>query len=162
MKRIIYGLVFALGASSFSANAQTKTTGDQTVACAVILCLSAAATGRPSECVPPIQRFLSIALRTPWKTLQARQGFLKLCPAATETQVQRLSTGTGVSYSSNPTTREEIVSELAALREELATVKNTNDSYTSFLVSSLNDRISELQSKLEALNDAPNDKGIYK
>lgn len=161
MKRIIYGLVFALGISHFSANAQTKTTGDQTVACAVILCFSAAATGRPSECVPPIQRFLSIALRTPWKTLQARQGFLRMCPAATESQVQKFSTGSSLSYSGTPTTRDEIINELATLRSELASVQATNDTYTSFLVSNLNDRISELQDKLDAMNEQ-NDKGIHK
>lgn len=161
MKKIIYILALTIGTLHFSANAQTKTTGDQTVACAVILCLSAAATGRPSECVPPIQRFLSITLKTPWKTLLARQNFLKMCPAATENQILKISTSSDLSFSTTPTTREEIISELAVLREELTNAQSENNNYTPFLISSLNERISELQTKLDSLNEK-GETGIYK
>ncbi|OCR84654.1 hypothetical protein CFT13S00388_09680, partial [Campylobacter fetus subsp. testudinum] len=45
------------------------------------LCLSSVT--RPSECNPPLAKFFSIKFKKPWKTLQARRNFLKLCPTDT-------------------------------------------------------------------------------
>ncbi|CUU72433.1 cpp45 [Campylobacter hyointestinalis subsp. hyointestinalis] len=56
-------------------------TGDRRTACEVLLCLSSGT--RPSECNPPLARFFSIKFKKPWKTLQARRNFLKLCPTDT-------------------------------------------------------------------------------
>lgn len=57
--------------------------GDEATACEAILCLS---TGSPpGECASSLRRYFSINLSKPWKTIQARINFLKLCPAAEET-----------------------------------------------------------------------------
>ena len=53
-------------------------TGDERTACEVILCLSSGT--RPSECNPPIRKFLSIKARKWHQTVTKRKNFLKLCP----------------------------------------------------------------------------------
>ena len=53
-------------------------TGDAKTACEVILCLSS--PHRPSECNPPIRKYLSIRARKWHKTVAKRKNFLKLCP----------------------------------------------------------------------------------
>jgi len=52
--------------------------GDKKTACEIILCLSSPIF--PRECYPPLQRYFAIKLKKPWKTIQARKDFLKLCP----------------------------------------------------------------------------------
>lgn len=62
-------------------NAQNQMTGgDEATACEAILCLSTG--GPPSECMKSLTRYFSINLSKPWKTIQARLNFLKLCPAS--------------------------------------------------------------------------------
>lgn len=64
-------------------NESLLTGGDEATACEVILCLS---TGSPpGECAASLRRYFSINLSKPWKTIQARLNFLKLCPAAEQT-----------------------------------------------------------------------------
>lgn len=73
-------------------------TGDEGSACEAIMCLS---TGSPpSECAPSLQKYFSINLSKPWKTIEARINFLKMCPAANEspqmgTLVEALGRGAG-------------------------------------------------------------------
>lgn len=57
--------------------------GDEGLACQAIVCLSSAT--RPGECAKSIARYFSINLSKPWKTIQARINFLKMCPTASET-----------------------------------------------------------------------------
>lgn len=59
-------------------HAQELLEGDEKDACEALLCLSSG--DRPSECIPPIQRYLSIKKKTSQKTANARRDFLNLCP----------------------------------------------------------------------------------
>ena len=87
MKKLLYGLIITVGMSHITATAQT-TSGDETTACEIILCLSASA--RPAQCTPPIQKFLSIVFRNPADTINARKNFLRLCPVAIAGQIDFL------------------------------------------------------------------------
>lgn len=53
---------------------------DEASACEAILCLSTG--GPPGECASSLRKYFSINLSKPWKTIQARINFLKLCPSA--------------------------------------------------------------------------------
>jgi TrbM len=57
--------------------------GDEGSACEAILCLSTG--GPPSECMPSLRKYFSINLSKPWKTIQARINFLKMCPTSDDT-----------------------------------------------------------------------------
>lgn len=57
--------------------------GDEGSACEAILCLSTG--GPPSECMPSLRKYFSINLSKPWKTIQARINFLKMCPTSNDT-----------------------------------------------------------------------------
>jgi TrbM len=57
--------------------------GDEGSACEAILCLSSGSS--PSECMPSLRKYFSINLSKPWKTIQARINFLKLCPTSNDT-----------------------------------------------------------------------------
>lgn len=57
--------------------------GDEGLACQAILCLSSAT--RPGECAKSLARYFSINLSKPWKTIQARINFLKMCPTSSDT-----------------------------------------------------------------------------
>ena len=57
--------------------------GDEGSACEAILCLSTG--GPPSECAASLRKYFSINLSKPWKTIQARINFLKLCPTSDDT-----------------------------------------------------------------------------
>ena len=57
--------------------------GDEGTACEAILCLSSGSS--PSECMPSLRKYFSINLSKPWKTIQARINFLKLCPTSNAT-----------------------------------------------------------------------------
>ena len=57
--------------------------GDEGLACQAILCLSSAT--RPGECAKSLARYFSINLSKPWKTIEARINFLKMCPSSTDT-----------------------------------------------------------------------------
>lgn len=53
-------------------------TGDEKTACEVILCLSSGS--RPSECNPPIRKYLRIRAKKTHETIRKRREFLKKCP----------------------------------------------------------------------------------
>lgn len=53
--------------------------GDAGTACEVILCLAAVGSP-PTECAKPLAKYFAIHFKQPWKTAQARQAFLALCP----------------------------------------------------------------------------------
>jgi hypothetical protein len=72
----------ALLATSLS-SAQQVLEGDTRLACEAILCL--ASSTQPSECSPSIQRYFSIRHKKFSDTLQARNGFLNLCPVSQQT-----------------------------------------------------------------------------
>lgn len=57
--------------------------GDEGSACEAILCLSSGSS--PSECMPSLRKYFSINLSKPWKTIQARINFLKMCPTSNDT-----------------------------------------------------------------------------
>lgn len=78
MKKIFISLL-ALGIIN-SANALDLQvlTGDTRLACEAMLCL--ASPTKPSECSNALAKFFSIKFKKPWKTIQARQNFLNLCP----------------------------------------------------------------------------------
>jgi len=75
-------IIIAATLCSLTAQAQELLEGDEKDACEALLCLSSGQ--RPTECTPPIQRYLSIKMKTPEKTADARRDFLNLCPAAHE------------------------------------------------------------------------------
>jgi TrbM len=52
--------------------------GDERMACEAILCL--AASTRPAQCMPSIQKYFSISFRWFSDTLRGRANFLNLCP----------------------------------------------------------------------------------
>jgi TrbM len=57
--------------------------GDEGSACEAIMCLS---TGSPpGECASSLRKYFSINLNKPWKTIQARINFLKMCPTSNDT-----------------------------------------------------------------------------
>lgn len=57
------------------------------LACEATLCLS---TGQPpNECTPSLNKYFSIVFSKPWKTIQARGNFLKLCPDVQASDAQR-------------------------------------------------------------------------
>jgi hypothetical protein len=71
---------------------------DETSACEAIMCLS---TGSPpGQCAPSLQKYFSINLSKPWKTIEARINFLKMCPSShespqVETLVEAIGHGAG-------------------------------------------------------------------
>lgn len=72
--------------------------GDEGSACEAIICLSTG--GAPSECAASLRKYFSINLSKPWKTIEARINFLKMCPAANEspqmgTLVEAIGRGAG-------------------------------------------------------------------
>ncbi|RAZ61618.1 TrbM/KikA/MpfK family conjugal transfer protein [Campylobacter hyointestinalis] len=81
-KKVNLAIMFMLSSLfALNLNANDVLTGDRKTACEVLLCLSSST--RPGECNPPLARFFSIKFKKPWKTLQARRDFLKLCPTDT-------------------------------------------------------------------------------
>lgn len=69
-------LVFGTTGPAFA----TLLTGDTKLACETILCFS---TGtRPSECTPPIKRYLSIKHKKGEDMLRAKADVLSLCPSS--------------------------------------------------------------------------------
>jgi hypothetical protein len=83
MKRLaITSALATLAFASVPAHADDMFTGDVKTACEVILCLSSGT--RPTQCTPPIRKYLSISARKMSDTIKKRKNFLKLCPAATQ------------------------------------------------------------------------------
>lgn len=77
-KRILLPVLLLSGVQAQAA--EDVLTGDVKLACEAILCLST--SSRPSECSPPIRRYLSIKHRRMSSTINARRDFLKLCPSS--------------------------------------------------------------------------------
>lgn len=72
--------------------------GDEGTACEAIMCLSTG--GPPSECASSLRKYFSINLSKPWKTIQARINFLKMCPTSNDspqmgTLVEAIGNGAG-------------------------------------------------------------------
>lgn len=83
MKRLaITSALATLAFAAAPAHADATFTGDVKTACEVILCLSSGT--RPTQCTPPIKKYLSISARKMSDTIKKRKNFLKLCPAATQ------------------------------------------------------------------------------
>lgn len=89
LKRIIASLALVLPAlAAQTANAQDLS-ALASLACEATLCLS---TGQPpTECTPSLNKYFSIAFKQPWKTIQARGNFLKLCPDVQGGQAQKMA-----------------------------------------------------------------------
>lgn len=73
-------------------------TGDTRLACEAVLCLSSGS--RPSECAPSLSRYFGINKKKLSDTLDARRGFLSLCPASGDSKemsdlVRAISQGAG-------------------------------------------------------------------
>jgi TrbM len=93
MKKLLVSLAttltISLGAGTAQAQIPMPTPqaigGDAGTACEVLLCLAGMALGtRPSQCIPPIRRYILIKATKPWKTFDMRHSFLKLCPASNQ------------------------------------------------------------------------------
>lgn len=72
--------------------------GDEGSACEAILCLSTG--GPPGECASSLRKYFSINLSKPWKTIEARINFLKMCPTSNAspqmgTLVEAIGNGAG-------------------------------------------------------------------
>lgn len=87
LKRIIASVALVLPAlAAQKANAQDLS-AMASLACEATLCLS---TGQPpTECTPSLNKYFSIVFSKPWKTIQARGNFLKLCPDVQAGDAQR-------------------------------------------------------------------------
>lgn len=57
------------------------------LACEAVLCLSSPT--RPGECAASISHYFGIVMSKPWKTVQARKNFLKLCPDVKEADINK-------------------------------------------------------------------------
>jgi hypothetical protein len=88
-KKFLIAIAACMGAlnSAGTVHAQELLSGDAGTACEAILCLS---TGSPpGECTPSLKRYFSINASKPWKTIEERLNFLKLCPASGQTPEMR-------------------------------------------------------------------------
>jgi TrbM len=92
--KLITKLVFAavtLATGISPILAQQTLQGDEKSACEAIMCL--AASQRPNECTPAIQRYLTITATQPWKLLQKRRDFLSLCPKVDQAIINTVTMG---------------------------------------------------------------------
>lgn len=86
-KKTLASMTIALSALGFnSAQAQEMNSITQ-LACEAVLCLST--PDRPAECAASISHYFGIVMSKPWKTLQARKNFLKLCPDVSEADANK-------------------------------------------------------------------------
>ena len=82
-------LILTLFCSVTAYSDESLLTGDQSLACQAIICLSSGT--RPSECQPSLQRYFGISYRSFSDTINARINFLKKCPSSSQTpQMQAL------------------------------------------------------------------------
>ena len=89
-KKTLASMTIALSALGFnSAQAQEMNSITQ-LACEAVLCLST--PDRPAECAASISHYFGIVMSKPWKTLQARKNFLKLCPDVSEGDANKAAT----------------------------------------------------------------------
>lgn len=78
---VVMATLFAAGTSAVSAQ---EFTGDVKYACEAIMCLSSG--NRPDECQPSLERYFSISAKKVSDTIKKRKNFLKLCPAADDSE----------------------------------------------------------------------------
>lgn len=91
-KKTLASMTIALSALGFnSAQAQEMNSITQ-LACEAVLCLST--PDRPAECAASISHYFGIVMSKPWKTLQARKNFLKLCPDVSEADANKAAAAT--------------------------------------------------------------------
>lgn len=91
-KKTLASMTIALSALGFnSAQAQEMNSITQ-LACEAVLCLST--PDRPGECAASISHYFGIVMSKPWKTLQARKNFLKLCPDVSEADANKTAAAT--------------------------------------------------------------------
>jgi hypothetical protein len=91
-KKTLASMTIALSAIGFnSAQAQEMNSVTQ-LACEAVLCLST--PDRPAECAASISHYFGIVMSKPWKTLQARKNFLKLCPDVSEADANKTAAAT--------------------------------------------------------------------
>ena len=69
-----------MGLFAIPASAQNALTGDTSLACEALLCLSSGT--RPQECAPALSRYFSIGGKKWGDVLRGRANFLNLCPVA--------------------------------------------------------------------------------
>jgi hypothetical protein len=86
-KKTLVSMTIALSAFSFNSAQAQEMNGVTQLACEAVLCLSTPA--RPAECAASISHYFGIVMSKPWKTVQARKNFLKLCPDVTEADANK-------------------------------------------------------------------------
>ena len=122
------------------------TSGDETTACAVILCLSS--PQRPSECRPPIQKYFSIQLTKPWDTVTARRNFLKLCPSSNDQHIDFIMDSTTFNEVGTTITRTEL-KNYKRIQEQARNMETSDDTYEQSLANNLKPRLLEIELYLE-------------
>ncbi|MDG2957054.1 TrbM/KikA/MpfK family conjugal transfer protein [Bisgaard Taxon 10/6] len=73
--------------------AEDLLTGDTRLACEAILCLSSGE--RPSECANSLRKYYSIRAKKWHKTVAKRKDFLKLCPASSDVNIDKIANSRG-------------------------------------------------------------------
>jgi prephenate dehydratase len=104
-----------------SAQAQ-QMDGITQLACEAVLCLSSPT--RPGECAASISHYFGIVMSKPWKTVQARKNFLKLCPDVKEADIKQTTAAANILQQTADTstsalaasTKSDLETRLAALR----------------------------------------------
>ena len=107
--------------SAPSAQAQ-QMDGITQLACEAVLCLSSPT--RPGECAASISHYFGIVMSKPWKTVQARKNFLKLCPDVKEADINKTTAAANILQQTPDTStpglaasaKSDLETRLAALR----------------------------------------------
>jgi hypothetical protein len=86
-KETLATMTIALSALGFHSAQAQEMNGVTQLACEAVLCLSAPT--RPAECAASISHYFGIVMSKPWKTVQARKNFLKLCPDVSEADANK-------------------------------------------------------------------------
>jgi hypothetical protein len=86
-KKTLASMTIALSALGFHSAQAQEMNGVTQLACEAVLCLSAPT--RPAECAASISHYFGIVMSKPWKTVQARKNFLKLCPDVSEADANK-------------------------------------------------------------------------
>lgn len=91
-KKTLASMTIALSALSFNSAQAQEMNGITQLACEAVLCLST--PDRPAECAASISHYFGIVMSKPWKTVQARKNFLKLCPDVSEADASKAAAAT--------------------------------------------------------------------
>jgi len=100
-KKTLASMTIALSALGFHSAQAQEMNGVTQLACEAVLCLSAPT--RPAECAASISHYFGIVMSKPWKTVQARKNFLKLCPDVSEADANKAA---AAATEQNETTRQ--------------------------------------------------------